>query len=411
MILLVALAIVFVLLGDSLALPGVVLIGVVTVLVVLTMEVWHRHGLDGVTYERDLGTGRAIWGDEVEVRLTAWNAKLLPVPRLTTDDEVEGGGLDVVELPLERTDEASVSILHSRWSLLWFERVTRHLHVRAVRRGVFKLGPVRLAAADLYGREVAYQDLELPGTFTVLPRTVPVVTTLRSRAPLGMRRATQSLFHDPALFAGVRPYQAGDAPRERHWRASARTGRPLTKRFEPSHERQVVIVLDVQTGPGPHWMPGADDTLVEVLAVTAASLARAIVAGGDACGFAAAIRAGAPRQFSYIAPRAGTQQAARIADLVAHIGPYVAAPYEHALAAVARLVPPGTTVVTVSSRSPARYLATQRHLLRSGYVVEHVAVGPSAAAAVATLRRARIPAVVGHLEPDWQRADAFVTTA
>jgi uncharacterized protein (DUF58 family) len=411
MIGLIGLAIVLVLVGASLTLPGVVLIGVVSVVVVLTMELWHRHGLDGVSYSRDVGTGRAVWGDEVEIRLTAWNAKLLPLPRLTTDDEVEGAGLEVVELPLARSDDADVSILRSRWSLLWYERVTRHLHVRAIRRGVFNLGPVRLEAADLFGREVAYQDLELPGTFTVLPRSVPVVTTLPSRAPLGIRRARQSLFHDPALFAGVRPYQSGDAPRERHWRASARTGRPLTKRFEPSHERQVMIVLDVQTGPGPHWMPGGDDTLTEVLAVAAASLARSIVAGGDACGFAAAIRAGAPRQFSYIAPRAGAQQAVRIAALVAHIGPFVAAPYEHALAAVARLVPPGTTLVTVSSRPPLRFLATQRHLMQSGYVVEHLAVGPSAAAAVATLRRARIPAVVGHLEPDWQRADAFVTTA
>ena len=411
MIGLVGLAVILVLLGASLALPGVVLLGIVCVVVVVTMELWHRRGLDGVSYTRDVGSGRAVWGDEVEIRLTAWNAKLLPLPRLVTDDEVEGGGLDVVELPLARTEEPSISILHSRWSLLWYERVTRHLHLRAVRRGVFRLGPVRLEAADLFGREVAYADLELPGTFTVLPRSVPVVTTLPSRAPLGIRRATQSLFHDPALFAGVRPYKPGDAPRERHWRASARTGRPLTKRFEPSHERQVMIVLDVQTGPGPHWMPGGDDTLIETLAVTAASLARAVVAGGDACGFAAAIRAGSPRQFSYIAPRAGTQQAARIAALIAHVGPYVAAPYEQALAAVARLVPPGTTLVTVSSRPPVRYLATQRHLVQSGYVVEHVAVGPTAAAAVATLHRVRIPAVVGHLEPDWQRADAFVTTA
>ncbi|HTS15872.1 MAG TPA: DUF58 domain-containing protein, partial [Candidatus Sulfotelmatobacter sp.] len=323
---------------------------------------------------------------------------------------VNGGGLEVVELPLTRSDVAGVSILRSRWSLLWYERVTRHLHLRAIRRGVFELGPVRLEAADLFGREVAALDVPLPGTFTVLPRSVPVVTTLPSRAPLGMRRTHQSLFHDPALFAGVRPYQAGDASRQRHWRATARTGRPLTKRFEPSHERQVVIALDVQTGPGPHWLPAVDENLIEVLAVVATSLARSVVAGGDACGFAAAIRAGAPRRLSYIAPRSGQQQATRIAALIAQIGLHVAAPYEQALAAVALRVPPGTTLVTVSCRPPTRYLATQRHLVRSGFVVEHVAVGPDAAATVATLRRARIPAVVGHLEPDWRRADAFVTT-
>ncbi|MFI5261447.1 MAG: DUF58 domain-containing protein [Candidatus Limnocylindrales bacterium] len=409
MIWLIALAAFLALVGASLALPGVVLLGIVSVLVVMTMELWHRHGLDGVTYERDLGSGRAVWGDEVDLRLTAWNAKLLPLPRLTTDDLVDGGGLEVVEQPLTRSDVVGVSILRSRWSLLWYERVTRFLHVRAIRRGVFSMGPVRLEAADLFGRDVAHGEVELPGTFTVLPRSVPVISQLPSRAPLGARRATQSLFHDPALFAGVRPYQPGDAARQRHWRASARTSRPLTKRFEPSHERQVVLVLDVQTAPGPHWLAGADEELLEALAVTAASLARSVVAGGDACGFAAGIRAGAPRSVTYIPPRAGAQQAVRIAALVARIGLHIAAPYEQVLAAVAVRVAPGTSLVTISSRPPTDYLATQRRLVASGFVVHHVAIGPSAAAAAATLRAARIPAVVGHLEPDWRRADAFVT--
>ena len=66
-------------------------------------------------------------------------------------------------------------------------------------------------------------------------------------------RARPGLAEDPSRFAGVRPYAPGDPIRRIHARTSARLGRPMTKRFEPSRDREVLIALDVQTVDGPAW--------------------------------------------------------------------------------------------------------------------------------------------------------------
>ena len=48
---------------------------------------------------------------------------------------------------------------------------------------------------------------------------------------------------------GVREYQPGDAMREVHWPATARTGRPMVKEFEHDEPRTLRLVVDL-TGPG-----------------------------------------------------------------------------------------------------------------------------------------------------------------
>ncbi|MGZ3588842.1 MAG: DUF58 domain-containing protein [Candidatus Limnocylindrales bacterium] len=401
------LALGLVLLGGGLDEPGLVLVGAVTLFAVAVMDLWSRYGLRALDFSRDLGSARAVWGDIVEIRLRVWNHKPLPLPRLISDDYIDDG-LAIVERPLLRSEVAGQGLLRNGWSLLWYERVVRHLHLRAERRGVFHLGPVQLEVADLFGRDVGRETRDLPGTFTVLPRTVPARPELLAHAPLGDRRARSSLFHDPVLFAGVRPYQPGDTARQRHWRATARLGRPVTKRFEPSHERQVVIALDVQTSDGPHWLPVYDEERLEALGVAAASLARAALAAGDACGFAAAYRTGSPRWLVYLPPRSGAAQLPHIAESLARMGPFVTAPFEQLLAALPQRVPAGATLVTVSARSPRGYLGALRRLHASGFEIHHVALGPAGPAAARALRARGIAAAAADLAPDWRTADGLV---
>jgi hypothetical protein len=88
--------------------------------------------------------------------------------------------------------------------------------------------------------------------YVVRPRMVGVVGFDEARDWDGDRRARHGLAEDPSRFAGVRPYRPGDQLRRIHWRASARTGSPLTRRYDPSRRPDVVLVLDlrVPTGPG-----------------------------------------------------------------------------------------------------------------------------------------------------------------
>jgi uncharacterized protein (DUF58 family) len=387
--------------------PPLVLVGVLVVLVALLRTAWSRYGLRGVVYERRLATDRAVYGDEFALDVVIWNRKLLPLPWLRAEDFVPDG-MRLKERSLARSDRPGLALLDNTWSLAWYERVVRHLHVVADRRGVFRLGAVRLRVADLFARETAEEERSVPATYVVRPRSVPVRERLAERATLGERAAPMSLFRDPALFAGVREYQPGDPIRHVHWKATARTGRPVVKRFDPSRQRELLLAIDVQTVDGPHWMLTYDEDILEGLCVAAASLARRVLAEGAECGLAAAAHTGSTRPVAWVAPSGGADQLGRIADTLARIMPGASAPFEELLASLPRRVGAGATIVAVTGRDPAPFLGVLRRLRRSGYAVQLILMGPEAAGRAGTARAHGVGAITATLAPDWRTSDALV---
>jgi uncharacterized protein (DUF58 family) len=82
-------------------------------------------------------------------------------------------------------------------------------------------------------------------------------------------------------FQEVRPYVAGDDPRNIDWRVTARRGRPHTKLFREERERPVWLLVDLQPG----LFFGTRRQLKSALAVrTAALLAWVASLGGDRVG-------------------------------------------------------------------------------------------------------------------------------
>ena len=82
-------------------------------------------------------------------------------------------------------------------------------------------------------------------------------------------------------FQEVRPYVAGDDPRNIDWRVTARRGRPHTKLFREERERPVWLLVDLQPG----LFFGTRRQLKSALIVrTAALLAWVASLGGDRVG-------------------------------------------------------------------------------------------------------------------------------
>ncbi len=82
-------------------------------------------------------------------------------------------------------------------------------------------------------------------------------------------------------FQEVRPYVAGDDPRNIDWRVTARRGRPHTKLFREERERPVWLLVDLQPG----LFFGSRRQLKSALvARTAALLAWVAALGGDRVG-------------------------------------------------------------------------------------------------------------------------------
>jgi uncharacterized protein (DUF58 family) len=403
------LALAIALAGAALSAPGLLLVAAVTIFYASLTRLWTRYGVRRVEYTRELAATRAVAGDSLAVDVTIWNRKPLPLPWVAAEDLVTDG-LQVRERPqLDRDNEVlGRRILHNAWSLAWYERVVRHFHLDELRRGVYDFGPVRLRVRDILGRDAIDDVVEAPATLVVSPTTLPVRRAGREASPIGERRARQSLFVDPSLYGGVRPFQPGDSLRQVHWRATARLGSPVSRRYEPARGREVVIAVDVQTLPGPHWEMTWDEPAFEGLCVAAASLARQLLDEGASVGIAAASFTGTPQRFAWLAPQASASQVARVGALLARIGPISSSPYGGLLTWLTHRLAPGGTVLLLSVRDPRTFLPAARRLARSGYGVEVAAAGPDGREHAILARAGGLKAASASLVPSPEHADALV---
>lgn len=391
------------------AAPGIILLAVLTVMTAWLSTVWSRHGLARVRYARRLANDRAAWGDLVDLEVAIENRKVLPLAWLRAEDFVSEDA-KIVGQVLPSSGRYGVSVLRNVWSLRPFERIVRHHQVDAAHRGRVQFDSVRLTVADLFGGDAESREIDLVDTLLIRPRTVPVRTASGAVVPLGTRRARRGFVEDPSLFAGVRPFQAGDSRRRIHQRAFARTGRPLTKHFDPSTARQIVVALDIQTDRQPYWSLAYDDELVESLAVAAASICRRLIADGAACGVAFNGWTYTLAHVAFVPPRAGGDQLIRIADQLARMSSTPSVPFDRVLATLPARLAPGTLVLTISSQDPTGFAPAIRRLRASGFEHRHVSLGPDAVAHAARARLAGIDTVAGALDPDW-RTSATLTLA
>ncbi|HEX5824967.1 MAG TPA: hypothetical protein VFY18_10970, partial [Candidatus Limnocylindrales bacterium] len=197
-------AILLLLLGTFLDVPVAVILAIVVLTIEIVGQVWSRIGLSGVTYERRLERDRMTWGEQIPTAIEVWNRKRLPLAWLRADDDATPGVV-VRERGLAIGRHGG-RVLRNAWTLAPFERVIRHYHVGAERRGVYELGPVGLSVGDLFAREAASEQRPGVDRFLVRPRTVPAGALRRRDTLGGVDRARFGLTEDPSRFAGIRDY-------------------------------------------------------------------------------------------------------------------------------------------------------------------------------------------------------------
>ena len=393
--------------GIAVALLGVVagsapivFIGAAIVAIRFVAERWPRRVLEGLQYERIVSPNKTVVGEAVDMRMSLWNRTRLPIAWASAEDKLaeplslDGRTKPVVAGPMRP-----------------YERVTRRLRVVPTRRGVHEIGPVRFGVAEHFASH--YPEIErpeVPATIVARPLMAPVVGGGPAASPLAQVRAARSLYTDPTLFAGVRPFQSGDPLRSIHWRASARQGALQAKRYEPALGRQQILVFDVQTVEGPYWMLGYDEDLFEDLCVAAVSLARDLITQGAACGFAAAGFSGTTQRLIYLPPRADRSQIERIADVLARMTSESSMPLTDLLAWLPQRAARGTTLAILSGRRPQSSAATARRLQRSGFPVRYL-LFRDGRAGVVEARRAGLSAWGAGVEAEEGSPRAVVLNA
>jgi uncharacterized protein (DUF58 family) len=400
------LAILLLLAGVIFRVPVAIVLAIVVILLEVVRGYWMRNGLRDVRYTRRLERDRIAWGEEIATTVEVWNRKGLPLAWLRADDATSAGV--VIRERRLVVGERGLGVLRNTWTLAPFERVVRRFHAGADRRGVYELGPVDLSVGDLFAREAAAETRPMTDRFLVRPRTVRTDAIHRRDRWGGADRALSGLTEDPSRFAGIREYAPGDPVRRIHARASARLGRPLVKVFEPSRDREVLIALDVQTHGGASWETAFDVEEVESLFVVAGSLARSLADEHAAFGLAAAGYHGAESRFAILQPSEAPGQAERVLDLLARLSSHPSAPFERLLATVARVVRPGTTILVITARNPARFLGHLRRLEQVGCPVVLLACGPNRDGDAAAARTLGLTARTARLDGPWRTAERLV---
>jgi uncharacterized protein (DUF58 family) len=310
---------------------------------------WTRTCLTAISYRRRFSSQRLFYGEETELAIEIVNAKPLPLAWLRAVDELPAA-FELYATKLERSHLPGRERLVNLMSLRWYERVTRRYRLRAVRRGVWRIGPVELTSGDIFGFGLRHQRLEDTDTLLVYPKLVPLtVLGLPALRPFGDLHTQRRLIEDPLRLAGARDYTSGDSFRHIHWKATAHRQTLQTKVFEPSATLPLSIFLDVHT----HQKGYAriDFELQEYAISAAASIARWAWENGHPVGLFVNSIMQPNAQRIRIRSSNQPDQLLYILEALAKVANYGRWPVEAILQTEAPNLPYGANVVVITSQN------------------------------------------------------------
>jgi uncharacterized protein (DUF58 family) len=325
---------------------------------------WNWFSLSGLSYTRHFEERRAFLGEEVELRLTVYNRKPLPLTWLSIRDTFSAA-LPVNQRRVSLNQATNRGEFRSFWMPNGFQRLTRTFTIQCVERGFHRYGPTAVETGDGFGFFKRNATLAEEEYLIVYPRIYSVAEMgLPSKNPFGERRGAERLFEDPLRTIGVREWQAADDPRRIHWKATARHQEMLSRVYEPSRESQVLLFLNVAT-MARHWHGTIPELLERTISVAAslASLAAqerlpvGLVANGTLPGGDQPLR---------LLPGRSPAQLTRLLELLAAVTPFASDPIEVLLAKEAPRLPWGATLVVVTAIAHDELLATLLDLSRAG---------------------------------------------
>lgn len=250
---------------------------------------------------------------------------------------------------------------------------------RLQERGVFKLGPTRLLAGDIFGLFPMTRLFENDDTLLVYPMIFEIQSFPNPPGLLpggeALRRRTPQITSNAS---GVREYIAGDPLNRIHWASTARRDRLIVKEFELDPLAEVWIFVDANQGihyskpyqkieydPQEFWRkrvkyelpPSTEEYAVSI----AASLARYYLQRGRAVG---AVSSGYSLQV--LPADRGGRQLGKILESLALVRAVGKLPLQGLVEAQARHLPRGSTAILITTSAEKSEFQIADVLLRRG---------------------------------------------
>lgn len=255
-------------------------LGVVLVLAYL----WSRLNIAKLSARRDLDTRAIQVGSVVRERISVRSTGIVPKLWIELRDRCA----------LPAHDASRVVSIPSRGTVTW---ETQSI---AVRRGVYRMGPVFLRTGDPFGIFNHERRVDFEVEITVFP---PVFDLSNFELPgaqsSGGPQIDKRTPFTTAAVSSIREYSAGDPFNRISWSATARTGKLMVKEFDldPTAEIWVLADFDAAQAVRPTrerelardqgmsfaeaWLDSSED----YVAALAASVSRRVVRANRSLGF------------------------------------------------------------------------------------------------------------------------------
>lgn len=183
--------------------------------------------------------------EEGELRETIINRKWLPLPMLRVKFETDRH--------LDFLQEGNVAVTDRCYkcdifSVMAYQKITRTLKFRGLRRGFYVIGGLQLDSTDLFMQEHLDRSAPCQTRIYVYPAQADVKRLLipfqKMMGDILTRRYT---YEDPFEFQGIRPYQPFDNMRDVNWKASARSGELRTNVHGFTVRQEICLLLNLET--------------------------------------------------------------------------------------------------------------------------------------------------------------------
>lgn len=324
---------------------------------------WNRLSLQEVTYERELSQQRVFIGEEVAMTVSLTNRKPIPLGRLRAEDQIPKS-VTIADADVVGSHNPDAQTLRHSTSMGWYDRIRWDYKLSCSRRGLFRLGPVRLESGDLFGLFTSTVDIRSDDYILVYPKIVSLPELgLPYGRPFGESKSGIRIFQDPSRPVGLRDYQMGDPLKIVDWKATARMQQLQVRTFEPSSAMTLMLVVAVDTTA--HYWEGYSPVHLERVITAAASVASY---GNEQQYSVGLFSNGTPvlaDRPMRISPSRSPEQLSLILESLATLRPIAMGPMDAQLGDNWRKFPLGATMVVVSGYI-SEEMAQVLHRARAG---------------------------------------------
>ncbi len=209
-----------------------ILAGVIWVLVVLAV-IYVRIGRVDLDVARELNPSRLHAGTSARVEVSIVNFGSRTSPLLRVTDPYDGGIRVARFLVAPLVSGAGTRAAYG---------------IPAGKRGLHRLGPLRIEMADPFGVAARIREASSETSLIVYPATEPVHSTPHGGGDDPFSGLAASAYLNPLGddFYALRSYQVGDDLRRVHWPASAHSGELLIRQQEMPWEGRLTVAVDLR---------------------------------------------------------------------------------------------------------------------------------------------------------------------